>query len=1087
MGARRAGRVTWVELQAETGARKRAGDTLFRFYCHLVPEPDTTLEVDQSDPRYVDLTREEIALEQTAFPGKKTKEKAPKVPKFWRDIAAYRGAKSLVPGPQSPVCAKCALDKVGGASCPYVEPRGSEAPLVTVILEGVSAREDRTAKVSGRNTLTEEGSNRLVRQHVEKIAKEIGLDVSRIRYSPLTRCANLSGKKLDLKPRGNWCRAHLVQDLSKYRATVLMPVGTTVLGRLSHKSSAQDWAGRVLTYRDWPDDWLTQKRYDDGSSFTGSRPVAPPQTGHPDRNTLMVPIQAPYLVWAAQNPNDIERWHRHIRRGLELALHGATAPNYDRPWFNLATTADEVVAGLRSIPDGVRVAYDLETTGLFAYAEDASIVFAMFRWTDPVDGTPRALGFPWLYAGSPIGREDVVKILPEWRRVLYQTKLVGHNVTFDLIYTYARLPDIDLVKLTNSLDADTRLMLYALRQTKESLGLELIAYDWAPDMAGYEEEFELLKRREPELLDPAEGKGGHYANVPRELWNTHLKPYVMGDVEVAAQACSAIDARLNKARRYKIPLADPDRLGTFREFEPPGRAFMYRKFMLPAQRVLTRMMARGMHVDQRELADQEDMFPKAIKAARASLREVDPRVLAWCQQQQATEPGWELDLENREQLSTILFNILECPVKRLTDSGIEKYGEEFSGLPREEQVKFAAIDKFTLNALVAENPALKPLQDYRKLYKQYTAFVRSMRNIKVKGIDKKEREKEQYLQADGRVHASFNLAGTRSGRLACSKPNLQQLPRDSVVKRMYASRFGPQLGAIYQADLSQIELRLLAAACGDPLMVRAYREKMDLHSLTASKIFKKPYEHFLKAHFAMLQKSGREKEAKELEGLRSIAKTTNFLTGYGGGAFGLQTTLAETGVFLPVEGKGGCEEIVEGLFDTYPCLRKHIGLYKRFILDNACAVSITGRVRVFEEVYSEDKGFVNKALRSGFNHLIQSTASDLMMTCLAVIEYLMREEGLESVLVSTVHDSIVIDAVRAELPRVHEICESVINNIPEVMQQVMGPDYDVSWLQIVPLEGDSEVGISYGEQRKVVADKGTGQVDWDALFMKKAA
>ncbi len=1019
--------------------------------------------------------------EPVAKPGKPAK-----LPKFWRDITAYQKEGELVPGNQSPICAKCSLDKVGCGAAPYRTPTGSEEPLVTVILEGVSAKEDRTSAATGRNTLTEDGSNRLVRQHVEKIAKEVGLDVSRIRYSPLTRCANLSGKKIELKPRGNWCRAHLTRDLVQHRAQVLIPVGTTVLGRLSHKSSAQDWAGRVLTYRDWPDDWLTEKRYDQGSSFTGARPVLPPQTGHLDSNTLMVPIQAPYLVWAAQNPNDIDRWHRHIRRALELALHGATAPSYDRPWFNLATTADEIVAGLRSIPDGVRVAYDLETTGLFAYADDASIVFAMFRWTDPTDGLPRALGFPWLYEGSPITRADVVKILPEWRRVLYKTKLVGHNVTFDLIFTYARLPDIDLVLLTNSLDADTRLMLYALRQTKESLGLELIAYDWAPDMAGYEEEFELLKRREPELLDPAAGKGGHYAKVPRELWDSHLKPYVMGDVEVAAQACAAIDARLEKAKRYKIPLADPERLGTFRDFEPPGRAFMYRKFMLPAQRVLTRMMARGMHVDQKELAEQEDMFPKAIKDARSSLREVDPRVLAWCQQQQATEPGWELDLESRDQLSTILFDVLECPVKRLTDSGIEKYGEEFGGLPRSEQVKYAAIDKFTLNALVAENPALKPLQNYRKLYKQYTTFVRSMRNIKVKGVDKKDREKEQYLQADGCIHTSYNLAGTRSGRLTSSKPNMAQLPRGSVVKRLYTSRFLAR-GAIYQADLSQIELRLLAAACGDPLMVRAYREKMDLHSLTASKIFKRPYEHFLKAHFVALQKAGQEKEAKALEELRSIAKTTNFLTGYGGGAFGLQTTLAEDGVFLPIEGRGGCEEIVEGLFDTYPGLRKHIGLYKRFILDHACAVSITGRVRVFEEVFSEDKGIVNKALRSGFNHLIQSTASDLMLTCIAVIEYLMREAQLESVLISTVYDSLVIDAVRAELPQVHEICESVINHIPEVMQQVMGAGYDTSWLSIVPLEGDCEVGPSYGNQYKVSADASTGNVDWDAIFAKRAA
>ncbi len=1423
-------------------------------------------------------------------------------PKFWRDIDAYTNGQALVPSKQSPICAKCGLDTVGCSKNPYLKAIGSVEPIVTVVFESVSGKEDRAG------TIACEGSrNGLVKQHIEKIAKTVGLDVTDIRYTAMTLCANTSPKKIDYKIRGNWCRAHLIRDLAEHRPTVIIPVGTAVLGRLSHKSNAQDWAGKMLTYRGWPDDWLTEKKYDAGSPFTGSRPG-----DDLSNRVLMAPIQAPYIVWAAQNPTDIARWKKHIRRGLELAVHGTTAMNYDRPWFRIETTADGVVSALREIPDGVRVAYDLETTGLLAFAEDAGIVFAMFRWVDPVDGGPRAVGFPWLYDGSPITRADVVKIIPEWKRVLYRTKLVGHNVSFDLIYTYARLPDIDLVQMTKSLDADTRMMLYARRQTRESLGLEIVAYDWCPDMAGYEEEFELLKRREPALLDPAEGEGGHYANVPRDKWSTHLKPYVMGDVEVAYVSCESIEKELAATKRYKIPLADPDHLGSFRQFEPPGRDFMYRKFMVPAQRVLTRVMARGMHVDTDELSRQEDLFPKLIRESREKLRHVDPRILAWCQQQEATVPGWDLDLENREQLSTILFEILQCPVKRLTDGGVEKFGEEFTSLSREQQVQYAAIDKFTLNALAAEHPELAPLQEYRKLYKAYTAFVRSMRNITVRGIDKKERTKSQYLQADGRVHTNFNQAGTRSGRLSScvagdtmlltnkglveiqdlsvansqqvsicthanrfrrikrlftkgvqpmysvrtecgasicctadhrfltskgwrrlgdiqvgggvlldpkwkskdqisnreivqdslagaqvkrqadaryrgvpeaigaikeileeaepdlreamyaappatfvskvsrqpkgcarsvhsigqgkvrnfagqrsvkssysegiwndrilcrqeyrallidkisrevvaisddsgftvcgnredlsgyfegskslgnrskefcgehvhgllpasnvgriredvfavfdrlrqnvgpntsmdfmvveqvrdatgrgftgcwntvysgadgierqehesrfrscgdqhfnrgrrelsyfgigqrkgpaigesrvesdeisaetsdvrhyfsgygdsarsgriesityvgnmdvwdveveedhsyaaggfinhnSQPNLQQLPIDSIVKKMYASRFGSRLGAIMVTDLSQIELRLLAAACGDPLMVRAYREKLDLHSLTASKVFKTPYEHFTKDYMADLQKRGHEKEAKKLDALRKIAKTTNFLTGYGGGAYGLQTTLSASGIFIPLDGKDEvtCEKIVEGLFDTYPMLRKHIGLYKRFILENACAVSITGRVRVFEEVFSEDKGIVNKALRSGFNHLIQSTASDIMLTCMAVIEHLMREANLQSVLVSTVHDSIVVDALRSELPIVHEICSGVVNNIPLVMRQVMGPAYDAAWMDVVPLEGDSEVGPSYGSQFKIVPDVRTGEVDWDALFNRKAA
>ncbi len=997
--------------------------------------------------------------------------KGPKVPKFWRDIDAYRGTGPLVPAKESPICDKCGLDVDGCSRAPYMQYTGADQPTVTVVFESVSRSEDEKRQLAG------EGSrNGLVRQHIEKLAAEVGIDPLTIRYAAMTRCANTTSKKIEYKTRGNWCRAHLVRDLAEHKPRLIIPVGTAVLGRLCHKSSAQDWAGRVLTYRGWPDDWLTNKVYDNGSPFTGAPPTA-------NDRTPMVPIQAPYIVWATQNPHEIQRWRKHIRRGLELARDGTAAMSYDRPWFNIATTVADVIAGLRAIPDGVPVTYDLETKGLLPFAADAGIVFAMFRWRDR-DGMPRALGFPWLFEGSPITPADALLIVVEWLRVLYNCKISGHQVSFDLIHTFALLPGVDLVRLTASLDGDTRQMIYAWRQTKESLGLERVAYDWCPDMAGYEEEFELLKRREPALLDPAEKKGGHYANVPRPLWDSHLKPYVMGDVEVAFVTKENLDEKLRNAKRYAIPLADPNKLGSFRDFTPPSRHFMYRKFMLPAQRVLTRVMARGLHVDMAELEFQENMFPKLIREARDKLRVVDPRVISWCQQSLATEPGWELDLESRDQLKAILFDILQLPVTRLTESGQKAYGEDVSKLTREQQIEYAAIDKFTLNGMVAENPSLAPLQDYRKLHKAYTAFVRSMRNIKTEGIDKKEREKDQYLQADGRVHANFNQCGTRSGRLGCSQPNLQQLPRDAIIKRMYASRFGPKDGCIYQADLSQIELRLLAAGCGDPLMVRAYRDKIDLHSLTTSRVFNIPYDHFEKSYMADLQKRGFDKEAKELNTKRSIGKTTNFLTGYGGGAYGLQTTLAESGVYLSLE---ECERIVDALFDTYPGLRRHIGLYKRFILENACAVSITGRVRVFEDVFSEDNGLKNKALRSGFNHLIQSTASDLMLICMAVIEYLMREAGLQSILVSTVHDSIVIDALRSELPIVNEICDGVINHMPEVLAQVMGADYDVSWLTIVPIEGDAEVGANYLDARKIVPDNVTGQVDWDALFAKKAA
>ena len=996
---------------------------------------------------------------------KATASKSTPVQKFLREVVEQAKDGIIRVSEVSPICLRCGLNKCG-ARHPYLKFSGPDDPVVTVVFDSVSRREDDAGVIASSGS-----ANGLFKKVLEEEARKLGFDANQVRYIATTRCANRGEKKVNYKTHGRWCRYSAVQDLRRHPPKLVIAVGSTALGMLCHKSNAGNWAGMVLNWRGWPDAWLVDKNFLTGHPFFGPRPT------DAERRPLC-PVQSPKLVFATRNPAETARWQRHIKRALELAVHGATAPVYTRPWFRLLETPEELENALDLIPTGISLTYDTETTGLLAFASSARIVFMMFRYNLP-DGTPMALAFPWDYDDSPL-KPHLVRLAPRVLATLYRTKLCGHNLGFDIIYTYATVQDADLHKLTTAMDCDTRHLLYCYKQTKESLGLERVAYDWCSEMAGYEEAFELLKETNPELLDPGKGEGGHYAKCPRELWPTHLMPYVFGDVEVAAVTKERALEKLRLAKSYSIPLSDPNDLGHFRRYKPLHRLQTYQRIMLPGQRFLTRLMGRGMFVDIEELERQEDTFPKMIRSSREELRKIDQRIVQWCESNEATVKDWRLELEDREQLKTILFEILGLPVKRLTKTGIEKFGEELKGVSPEDRLKYAAIDKYTLNGLVAEFPKLKPLQDYRKLYKAYTTYVRAMRNLFTEGIDKKLRGKDQYLMPDYCVHTNFNQCGTRGGRLTSSAPNMQQLPSESIVKRFYTSRFGER-GCLYNCDLSQIELRLLAAACGDPLMVKTYRDNTDIHSVTMSKIFKLDYEQCLKEYAADLQKQGKLAEAKKLGLWRRISKTTNFLTGYGGGAYGLQTSLAEDAVYLPFE---ECERIVEGLFDTYPKLREHIGVYKGFILDTGIAVSMTGRIRIFEDIYSEDKGLVSKALRSGYNHLIQPTASDMMVTCMATIEAAMRYAKLESILVSTVHDSIVIDAVQAELPQIHDIAMEVVNNIPEVLELAWGPEFDSSWTRVVPFSGDAEIGLNYLDLLKVESDPQTKQVDWGALLTR---
>jgi len=201
--------------------------------------------------------------------------------------------------------------------------------------------------------------------------------------------------------------------------------------------------------------------------------------------------------------------------------------------------------------------------------------------------------------------------------------------------------------------------------------------------------------------------------------------------------------------------------------------------------------------------------------------------------------------------------------------------------------------------------------------------------------------------------------------------------------------------------------------------------------------------------------------------------TTNFLSGYGGGSFGLQTVLAGKQIYRSQE---ECARIIDAFFGAYPAVKELLAYYKRFIADSEVAVSVFGRVRYFDEAQSNDKELQSKALRAGCNHLIQATASDMMLICLVVIEQMMREAQLDSLLVSTVHDSLVIDALRVELPRIDEIVNMVLNNMPEVFKMQFGEAYNTSWMS-VKFTGDCDVGHNYGAMRAIGDNP-----DWDNLL-----
>ncbi|MBD5402293.1 DNA polymerase I [bacterium] len=316
-----------------------------------------------------------------------------------------------------------------------------------------------------------------------------------------------------------------------------------------------------------------------------------------------------------------------------------------------------------------------------------------------------------------------------------------------------------------------------------------------------------------------------------------------------------------------------------------------------------------------------------------------------------------------------------------------------------------------LNALAEEYKIAGLLLEYRKYAKLKSTYTDALPAL----IDSK----------DKRIHTSYNQTVTTTGRLSSSNPNLQNIPIRTEEGNKIRQAFVPQDKENYlilSADYSQIELRLLAHVSGDVNLINAFNSGVDVHTVTASKVFEVPI----------------DKVTKEM---RYKAKAVNFGIVYGQSKYGLAKNLKIT----PAE----AETFIEKYFETYPGIKNYMFNMVELVEEQGYVETIFGRRRYLRNEIDSPNSMVREfAKRAAINQPMQGSAADLIKLAMIDFSKKLKENNCVSKMILQVHDELVVEVKKSE----EELVRKLILESMELGQPLS-----------VPLLVDVSVGESWKE------------------------
>ena len=411
-----------------------------------------------------------------------------------------------------------------------------------------------------------------------------------------------------------------------------------------------------------------------------------------------------------------------------------------------------------------------------------------------------------------------------------------------------------------------------------------------------------------------------------------------------------------------------------------GKTSVYETLERPMPAVLSQMELHGIKVDPNQLQRLSSDF--ALKMAAA---ETDAHVAA----------GHEFNVASPKQLGEILFGEMGLPGGKKTKTGAW------------------STDAAVLDSLAAEGHALPvALLEYRKFAKLKSTYADSL----LTHINPKT----------GRVHTSFSLGATTTGRLSSTDPNLQNIPIRTEEGRQIREVFIAEPGnVLVAADYSQIELRLLAHIAGVDSLKETFHNGADIHAMTASEVFGVPME-------------GMDPK------VRRKAKAINFGVIYGISAFGLANQIDVS--------RSEAKAFIDAYFEKFPGILAYMDKMKTEAADKGYVETIFGRRCHFPSIRDKNPNMRQFAERQAINAPIQGAAADVIRRAMARMPGALEKAGLDARMLLQVHDELVFEVPEAQ-------ADDLIALTQKVMGEACRPALELS----VPLVVDAKAGKTWGE------------------------